>query len=184
MNNPEKLSLGKKLSTSVTLVVLLSLCLCVTSFALIYSIVTVEDNIFVTGFVEINLNDGQPVIEEDEFLFEPGMTVWKEFFIRNQSSCDVYYRIYFRNVSGYLKDILQVEIKDGDETLFQGTPSELSRAKVKAAKDALTIDETKYLQIYFHFPEEIGNHAQNEFLRFDLAADAVQTKNNVNKDFE
>ena len=60
---------------SIVLAVILSICLCMTTFALVYATVSVDNNIFNTGKVEINLNDGNPVISEHEFLFEPGMTV-------------------------------------------------------------------------------------------------------------
>ena len=42
--------------------------------------------------VKINLNNGQPIISEHEFLFEPGMTVKKDFFVENMSTDSVYYR--------------------------------------------------------------------------------------------
>ena len=53
--------------------VLLALMLGVTTFALITSMVEVKDRHFDTGVVKINLNDGNPVISEDEYLFEPGI---------------------------------------------------------------------------------------------------------------
>lgn len=82
---------SKKLTASVVTVFVLAICLCITTFALIWATVSVENNLFHTGIVKINLNDGKPVIEEHEFLFEPGMTVKKDFFIENQSTWDVYY---------------------------------------------------------------------------------------------
>lgn len=174
----------KKLTGSVAAIVILSLCLAITSFALMWASVSVENNLFHTGKVEINLNDGNPVIREEEFLFEPGMTVVKEFFLENNSTWDVYYRLYFDNVSGGLADVLEVEIKDGDTVLFRGTPRELTKENVSAADDILYLKETKNLQIVFHFPEEAGNGARNLRLSFDLCAEAVQTKNNPDRLFD
>lgn len=68
----ERKKTDKKLAASVLTIVVLAVCLCVTTFALVYSTVTVENNLFQTGTVKINLNDGRPVIEEHEFLFVPG----------------------------------------------------------------------------------------------------------------
>ena len=85
----------KKLTGSIVTVVLLAICLCITTAALVWSIVSVENNLFHTGTVKINLNDGKPIIEEHEFVFGPGMTVQKRFFIENQSTCDIYYKLYF-----------------------------------------------------------------------------------------
>ncbi len=175
---------AKRLTVSMAIIFLLCICLCITSSALVYSVVSVENNLFVTGTVNINLNDGQPVIEENEFLFEPGMTVVKEFFVENESSCDVYYKLYFQNVNGDLADVLQVSVRDGEQVLFSGTARTMSRQSMKAAEDALRIGERRQLQIWFHFPEAAGNSAQNAWLTFDFAADAVQTKNNTDRTFD
>ncbi len=82
MNSNKKT--GRKLTASIITVVLLAVCLCVTTFALIYSAVNVDDNLFQTGRIKINLNDGKPVITENDYLFEPGMTVRKEVFPRKR----------------------------------------------------------------------------------------------------
>ncbi len=178
-----KTKTAKRLTASFGIIILLSICLCITTFALVLSMVSVEDNLFMTGTVKINLNDGKPVIEEHEFLFEPGMTVKKDFYLKNESSCDVYYKLYFQNVNGGLADVLEVKICDDDKVLFEGTPKSLNKEKIGAADDTLRLGEIKALQIYFHFPEDAGNEAQNLFLNFDMAADATQTKNNPNKEF-
>ncbi len=175
---------AKRLTASVALILLLGICLAVTTFALVYSMVSVEGNLFLTGTVQINLNDGKPVIKDSDFLFEPGMTVKKDFFVRNESTCDIYYRLYFQNVSGGLADVLEVKLCDGDKVLFAGTPAQLTKANAEAADVPLRINEIRELQLSFHFPEEAGNEAQGLFLNFDFAADAVQVKNNTNKEFE
>ena len=71
---------AKRLTGGIAAVVILAVCLTVTTFALVYAAVSVENNIFRTGQVKLNLNDGVPVIQEHEFLFEPGMTVKKRLF--------------------------------------------------------------------------------------------------------
>lgn len=182
MNDNSKTA--KKLTGSIVAVVVLAICLCITTFALVWATVSVDNNLFHTGKVKINLNDGKPVIEEHEFLFEPGMTVKKDFFIENQSTWDVYYKLYLDNVNGGLADVLQITVKDGEKTLYQGTAENLKRNAVAAADDVLKIKERRELIVYFHFPEEAGNSAQNLTLTFDMCADAVQTKNNPNKLFD
>lgn len=175
---------GKRLTASIVTIVILSLCLCITTYALVLSTVRVDNNFFHTGTVDINLNDGKAIIEEHEFLFEPGMTVKKDFFIENRSTWEVYYKVYFNNVMGGLADVLEITIQDGDKVLFFGTAAELSRANVQAADDVLRVNERRVLSVYFHFPEEAGNSAQNLTLSFDMCADAVQTKNNPDKIFD
>lgn len=174
---------ARKLSSGILAIIVLSVCLAITTFALAYAIVSVDNNLFHTGAVSINLNDGKPVIEEHEYLFEPGMTVVKDFFLENHSSWDVYYKIYFENLEGGLADVLTVEIKNEDQVLFSGKISDLTRENVSAADDVLTLGERRDLQIWFHFPEEAGNKAQGLELSFDLSAEAVQTKNNPNRLF-
>ena len=141
---------AKKLTGSVIAIVVLAVCLCITTLALVYSTVAVENNLFQTGEIKLNLNDGKPVIEEHEYLFEPGMTVEKNFFLENQSTDDVYYRLYFDNVEGGLTDILDVTIRDGDTVLYSGKASALTKEQVSAADDILKLNERRELIISFH----------------------------------
>ena len=53
---------AKKLTASIAAVIVLAVCLCVTTFALVYSTVAVDNNLFQTGVIKINLNGGRPVI--------------------------------------------------------------------------------------------------------------------------
>ena len=177
------LKTSKRLTGGIITIIILAICLTVTTVVLAYETVLVEDNTFHTGDVEINLNDGKPVINEHEFRFEPGMTVKKDFFIENKSTCSVYYRLYLADVKGGLSDVLDITIKDGDTVLYSGTANELSKENVPAADDLLKIGERRNLTIYFHFPKTAGNASQNRDLKFNLCAQATQTKNNPNKQF-
>ena len=112
------------------------------------------------------------------------MTVVKDFFIENDSTWDVYYRLYLDNVSGGLADVLTVTIKDGDKVLYSGTANEQTRQNVVAADDTLKIGQRRNLTVVFHYPENSGNDTQILDLTFTLCAEATQTKNNPNKLFE
>ena len=173
----------KKLTGGIVTIIVLAVCLGVTTVALVRAMVSVDNNLFHTGSVKINLNDGKPVIQEHEFLFEPGMTVKKDFFIENESTWDVYYRIYLDNVSGGLADVITVTIKDGEEILYFGTADKLTRQNAAAADDTLRIGQRRDLTVYFYFPKERGNDAQGLDLTFTMCAEATQTKNNPNKLF-
>lgn len=174
----------KKMTGGIAAVIFLVCCLCITTFALFYVQVKVEENYFQTGEIKINLNNGKPVITEDEYLFEPGMTVVKDFFIKNEGTGDAYYKIYFTNVGGELEDVLEISIKDGDEVLWSGTAKELSYGNVEAADGELAVGEQRDLTMWFHYPEASGNKTQGKSLNFELCAEAVQTKNNPDKLFE
>ena len=180
-----KTETARKLTAGIIAIIVLSICLCITTFALIYANVTIENNLFHTGPIEINLNDGKPVIEIDEFIFEPGMTVEEPFFVENKGTWKAYYKVYFDKVEGGLGDVLEITIKekDSDEVLWHGTANQLTRDKVIAAKDPLAIAEKKDLTISFYFPTDRGNEAQNLNLEFKLCAEATQEKNNPNAEF-
>ncbi len=112
------------------------------------------------------------------------MTVKKDFFIENQSTWDVYYKLYFTDIEGGLANVLDVTVKDGEKVLYSGKAADLTKENVGAANDVLKLNERRNLTVYFHFPEEAGNEAQNLVLTFSMSADAVQTKNNPNKLFD
>lgn len=176
-------STSGKITAGIILLIVLSIALSGTTFALVYSMVTVDNNVFRTGVIDINLNDGKPVIEEHEFEFRPGMAVQKEFFLENNSTWSVYYKIYFRNVEGGLASLLRITIAIGDKILYEGTAAEMTRERVAAADDELAIGERRNLTVTFLLPWETGNEGQGQLLAFDLCADAVQTKNNRDRLF-
>ena len=174
----------KRLKGSIVAVIVLAICLCITTYAIVWASVSVNENVFQTGKVQINLNDGKPVIEEHEFLFEPGMTVKKGFFIKNESTCKVYYKLYFDKVTGGLANVLEITIQEGDKILYRGKAASLSNANVAAADDVLGVGERRELTILFHYPEGADNSGQGHELTFELSAKAVQTRNNDKKEFE
>ena len=86
-----------------------------------------------------------------------------------------------------LCDGLEITIQEGDKILYRGTAASLNRANVAAADDVLGstgASARRELTILFHYPEAGDNSGQNQTLSFKLCADAVQTKNNNNKEFE
>ncbi len=168
---------AKRLSMSLVTLVLLCICLCVTSFALGYTFYQVEDNYFHTGTIGIDLNGGKAIIDEGKF--EPGVTFDKPFYISNVGSGAVYYKLQFSNVSGELKDILEISVLDKNKTILQ--EGKMTSFELEGS---LEVGERQDLIMRFHYPEEEGNRGQGEILTFEVSAIAVQTKNNPNKEFE
>lgn len=179
-----KTNTEKKLTAGMVTIMILGFCLFLTTFALIWASLRLENHLFHTGMVEVNLNDGQAIIHEDEFLFEPGMTVVKDCFIENKSTVPVYYKLYFEEVAGGLGDVIQITIREGEQILYTGTANGLSRQQVVAADDFLKEKEKKTLQVWFYFPPERGNDTQDLKMTFNMCADATQMKNNPNRLFE
>lgn len=178
----------RRLTGGIVAAILLAMCLAVTTYALVYYSVEVRDNYFKTGEVKLNLNDGKTIINENEYLFEPGMTVEKDFFLENESTEAVYYRLYFKDVKGGLATVLQVSVRDeSGKLLYSGTPAALTLSpeadNIAAANDQLKAGERRELTMSFYFPREAGNSAQNRNLEFNLCAQATQVRNNPDKTF-
>lgn len=155
----------------------------ITSLALVYQKVSVEGNLFETGKVSICLNDNQPVFDE-EILFEPGMVIKKDFTLRNDSSCEVYYRLYFSDIVGDFANVLKVSVSDGDTVIFDGTLAELNGVKSEGANGLLKVSEERILTITFEVPDDGKNIIQGTTALFNLNAEAVQAVNNPNGVFE
>lgn len=155
----------------------------ITSLALVYQKVNVEGNLFETGKVSICLNDNQPVFDE-EILFEPGMVIKKEFTLRNDSSCEVYYRLYFSDIIGDFANVLKVNVSDGDTVIFDGSLAELNGVKSEGANGLLKVSEERMLTITFEVPDDGKNIIQGTTALFNLNAEAVQAVNNPNGVFE
>ncbi len=179
--NEQKLK--KKLTFMIVTVVLLSLGLAITSFALASSIVSIRNNRFSMSMgVELTINDGKPVVDVTDMVYEPGGTYQSEFPIANLGTFDVWYRVYFTDVEGVLKDYITVTVKEADGTvLCKGTMGELGSDKV--AVSSLAAGEKKTLTIEFYFSSEAGNAAQGQTLSFNITANATQKQNNPDKDF-
>jgi hypothetical protein len=174
----------KQITRSIAIIIALVICLCAITFALMVSEVSVDEHSYKTGAVSINLNDGNPIIEEEEFEWKAGNTIAKEFFIENNSTCDVYYKLYFDEVESDLAQYIQIKIVDGETTLYSGTAYDLDRISVDAVDKALEIGERKTLTAYFTCPEDASREIENWNMSFRICADAVQAKNNPDKLFD
>lgn len=180
---------GVRLYISIGVIVLLVVMLSATSYALIKSVVSVEDNEFETGQVKIDLNGGEPVFDEMEegshLNIEPGHTLKRDFYIENESTADAYVRLYMENVSGDLRDILIFDIFDEDGTaVFSGTAAQLEQRDSYVSEEPLAAGEREVFTMIVRMPEGNGNMYQNGDLSFDMRADAVQARNNDGKEFE
>lgn len=166
-----------RLLRGILLGVLLAGGLGITTLALIYEKVSVEDNYFATGTVSVCLNDNQPIFDE-AVLFEPGMIIKKEFTLRNDSTCDVYYKLYFSELDGELAEALTVVVADGKNTIYRCALTDMEEAKAEEANGLLREGEERRMTITFYVPEECDNSIQDQTIWFDLHVDAVQAVNN------
>ena len=171
----------RRLAVSVlVLVLLIGMCV-LTAYAASLITREVKNNYFQTGIIDIELKAD----EIDLKNVEPGGTYVRNFSIENKGTWEVYYKIYFSEIKGALKDVLEVQIYPKghpEEVLFSGLLGDMTQRQVQLADDTLDVDEIKELTISFHFPEERGNDTQERSCEFKICATAVQTKNNPNKE--
>ena len=184
LGKKENKKTGAKLIGSIVLMAFLLAGFSVVTYALGLDLVYVQENSFQTGRVSINLNNGESIIDKEEFLFEPGMTVVKDFFVENESTMDVYYKVYLENAEGMLADILDVTLREGDTVLYEGKASGMTITGVESMQDSMKTGEVRWLNISFRYPEGAGNVGQNTDMSFSICADAVQTVNNPDREFE
>ncbi len=190
MKKTDTNKLYRKLMVRTALIVVLVVCMAVTTYAYINSILRVADNTFVTGLVDINLigNDaggslvtfrdanGEPIK-----LIEPGGTYVATFKVENNSTDPtgkVHYRLYFDGIEGnYLATILEVDIIMNGSTVKTGKMSDFGRDAKPFS--FLNNGETEDFTMIMRYPSAEGNEGQGLKLdNFTLIAEAVQNVNN------
>ena len=171
-------NIRKKLNILLVTVFLLLSGLAVTSFALTSSVITLRNHHFsMSTGVELEINDGSPVIDGSDVLYEPGGSYQREFSIANPGVIDIWYRIYITDAEGAFKENITVTIKEpGGTVLCHGRMDELSAET--AAVASLGAKEEKILSIELYFAPDAENGAQGKEVSFTIAADATQKKNN------
>lgn len=177
-------NLPRRIRINIATIIVLAICLCITTFALVASTV-VKDNIFETGKIDIELTgedgtDNNKIIEGG-YLFEPGMTVVKPAYVTNKGTWAVYCKLYFKEIKGDLADILDVTIKDkdADKVLYTGKLSGFNKGKNVVDTSPVPVGAKKEYTVIFRYPEAEGNAGQGKTLEFTMDATAVQTKNNT-----
>ena len=175
-------NLPRRIRINIATIIVLAICLCITTFALVASTV-VKDNIFETGKIDIELTgedgtDNNKIIEGG-YLFEPGMTVVKPAYVTNNGTWAVYCKLYFKEIKGDLADILDVTIKDADKVLYTGKLSGFNKGKNVVDTSPIPVGTKKEYTVIFRYPEAEGNAGQGKTLEFTMDATAVQTKNNT-----
>lgn len=175
---------GKKAVSSIVAIVVLFCMLALTTYALITSFVSVEDNLFETGVVKIELNEGKTVFDGSDMNIEPGHSLVRDFTVKNTGTADVYVRLYLENVEGPLQEALTFFIYEGDKLLFSGAADEWTRESPCISDTSIAVGETRTLTAVVKMNEDAGNAVQNGGITFDMTADAVQSKNNPEQVFE
>ena len=179
----QKKPIKRRLYLSIVLAVLLVCIFTTSSFALAIAVAQIRDNRFSMDMgVELYINDGMPIVDSADMIYEPGGTYVSEFPITNLGTYDVWYKVFFTEVEGSLSDYITVTVTEPDGTILcQGTLSELSSDNVEVS--SLAAGQKKVLNIEFHFSSDAGNDAQGQTVSFNITANATQKKNNPDQDF-
>lgn len=153
------------------------------AWALLLGYARLPFNLFETGTVSIDLNEGRPIFPEDGLTLEPGSTVVEEFTVTNTGTADAFYWVFLTDVEGELAPSLQVAVARGGEVLFSGSALELTSAAVCESPTALAPGSTDTLTATVHMAEQAGNTYQGEHIAFDVSVQAVQARNNEGRAF-
>ena len=174
----------KRAVTSLAAIAVLFCMLALTTYALVASFVSVENNFFQTGTVKIELNGGKTIFDDSDINIEPGHSLVRDFTVENKGSTEVYVRLYLENMEGPLQEVLVFSIYDGDALLFSGTADAWTKETPCISDTPLSAGETRTLTAVVKMDEDAGNAYQVAGITFDMTADAVQAKNNPDKSFE
>ena len=174
----------KRAVTSIIAIIVLVCMLVVTTYALIASFVSVDNNLFQTERVEIELNGGKTVFDRTDMNIEPGHALVRDFTVENKGTADVHIRLYLENVQGPLQEVLSFAIYDGDKLLFRGPAKELTKDSPCVSDSPLLVGESRTLTAVVTMDTSAGNAYQSGGITFDMTADAVQSRNNPDKSFE
>ena len=169
---------------SIAAVTVLFCMLAVTTYALVLSMVSAEDNIFSMGTVQIQINGGKTLFSGEDMNIEPVYSAKKDFTVDNLGTADVYYRLYLENVSGELADGLLFQIYDGENQLYSAKAEAFVKEAPCVVDTLLPAGESHTLTLVVKLEESAGNDFQSGGVTFDLTADAVQAANNPDKEFE
>ncbi len=183
MNNYLSQTKKKAIFSMIAIFVLFCM-LALTTYALITSFVSVEDNLFLTGRVKIELNGGKTVFDGSDMNIEPGRSLARDFTVENKGSADVYVRLYLENVEGALQEALTFSIYDGRTLLFTGKAKDFNENAACISGTPLSVGETRTLTAVVKMDASAGSEYQTAGITFDMTAEAVQSKNNPDKAFE
>lgn len=188
---------GRKLILSVATLLFLSLCLCISTYALSGS-TSVSGNSFSTASVDVEvselsaLNVGELSQDNAQLTIEPGMRISKFFTVTNKSSCDIYYKLYLTDMEEELASAFNAKITDreGNTTFYEGRATDLtkdSRKGMSPEEWSLPTNDTDKQKEYIltlTFSENAGNEWKAAIpMDFKLEAAATQMKNNPDKEF-
>lgn len=169
---------------SFTFLIILVFLFAISTAAILSNKLVLSDNAFSTGGVNIILNDGKQLFDENDFVLQPDASIKKEMTIKNAGTGPVYYKIYMENVEGTLSAALMFRIYKDGVLLKETSAQDFINANALISETPLEEGKTNIYEIEAYMSAFAANTFQKEYIGFDLVATAVQSKNNPDKSFE
>lgn len=134
---------------------------------------------FLIGTIDINLNDGRPIINENEILFIPGICYKKDLWVKNDSTYTVQYGFYLSEIKGNFNGLL-ITLKDNNNIIiYSGKVIEFTKDNISYYYETIDIDQRINLSVTFELPTETGSAYKNTNISFVLNCKAIPFKNNL-----
>lgn len=168
------------LTAAAVIIALLGIVLSYAIFSV--NVVSEKDVRLSQGSFNIVLNDGKPVLGDD-ILFEPGMTIRKDFTLENKGTTNSFYKIYFSELPMEVAELINVSILDGTQTLASSTLYEMTKENAIIMNDNLLAGEKEVFTLCLELTEEIENVEQGMEYVLDMFVEAAQRDNNPEAEF-
>lgn len=178
----KKLAKKKKIliTSAVVILALLATLICSTVFSVNNR--TLKNLRLSQGSLQIDLNGGEPVLGSD-ILFEPGMTIRKDFTLENKGTADCFYKIYFTELPEEIAEKITVTILDGTQTIISSTMLDMTKETAYVINDNLMGGEKEVFTLCLEISDKIENIEQSSEYTLDMFIEAVQRDNNADANF-
>ena len=118
--------------------------------------------------VNVDIFGGESIISENELPINPGESLTKEFYIKNNDTSDVYY--WFSDISGKLADYLKVTLRSNGNVLYEGKASNLAGFNSDKSYTIAPGDREDFV-LTFIYPEDADNASMRKEFNFSISCD-------------
>lgn len=172
---------GFKLVMNTVMMALLSIILSILSLFMHFSPIAGETASFDSAAVDIDLNGGNKIFDNACAVLVPGEEVRRNFTITNSGNVAVWYRLIVSDADGPLADHATIAYYDGGSLLYE--ESVKGSAAVDGYIGSMTPGQQLHLTAVLKLTGSDILTMRTSYMTFDITAQAVQLRNNPNRDF-
>lgn len=174
----------KKSKILIAEIVVLSIMLLITTYALFSNVANINGNTFSAQGVSIEINDGQKLFDYKNMLIEPGKAIEKVFTVKNTGTADAYFKLFLENLDGSAKDSIEFEIYSSEDNfLFESSANDFTNDNPFVNDTVVSAGQEIKLKMVVKMLKGTGNEYQGSDLTFDVVGKSTQAKNNAIKLF-